>query len=120
MKIVILQKQDFIELVMGYKRSLLIISLLTHLMRRFKIKEYYFTMDEAAENFQLPRSMLKRAYNNDDILGFSRGGRLVFKAHDVLQLKCDIERAELSEQIKSIEQDISVLNDSAKIYRHKE
>ncbi len=29
MKIVILQKQDFIELVMGYKRSLLIISLLT-------------------------------------------------------------------------------------------
>ncbi len=120
MKIVILHKQDFIELVMSYKRSLLIVNLLTFLMRRTKIKEYYLSIDEATANFQLPRSVLNRAFNNDDILGFNRDGHLVFKASDVLQLKCDIERAELIEQIKSIEQETSVLNDCAKIYRHKE
>lgn len=116
MKIVIVSKSDFIKLVNSFSKALVVEEFLSFIIDVEKSSDKHYLLEEIAEILDLSRGEILNAYNKNQLKGYIEDGRLYFLASDIVNFKTKKYKVRLEKAISQIEQETSVLTDSAKIY----
>lgn len=111
MKVVVLTKREFSNLVCSYRRALYITQFLSYVVEKHPVRDQYFNIEEACEVFEITHRRLKRAYANGEIEAVSSDETLMFSASDVIDLKCKLAKRGLDRLLRKIVQDRSTAPD---------
>ncbi len=113
MKIVILEKREFASLVNKQRKALLLVEFLSAITERSRPMEMYFTLDETCKLFKISQEDFEQGIADNRVHGYISEGTAFYKAVDIINLKCAIERAKFNKILNNIVQDESILKDGA-------
>ncbi len=102
MEVITLKKSEFSNLILNYRKSLLIMDFLIHLTGKLSPMDMSLKADEVCKLFGMSNRELREARKSGWITGTHIDGRIHYKVGDIIELKLRFIKKEVHEQIDNV------------------